>query len=137
MKYDSSWNPGTQVNAFLETPSKNNLTCPFVYVFLIMRKYNTRKHRVVQIEKKERLHCPPPRTIILSGSPFIYGYLAWNLPNIFHLSSQQVKVQFNCFEVNVGQRLHVTMRTIPNYCSVKLSQEYYVEGKIPYTWSSP
>lgn len=40
---------------------------------------------------------------------------------------RKVKVQFNCFEVSAGQHVHVTMRTIPNYCGVNLSQEYYVE----------
>nr|XP_034983991.1 putative interleukin-17 receptor E-like [Zootoca vivipara] len=40
---------------------------------------------------------------------------------------RKVKVQFNCFEVSAGQHLHVTMRTIPNYCGVKKDQEYYVE----------
>ncbi|KAF7246638.1 putative interleukin-17 receptor E-like [Varanus komodoensis] len=43
------------------------------------------------------------------------------------LAGRKVKVQFNCFEVSAGQHLHVTMRTIPNYCSVKMNQEYYVE----------
>ncbi|XP_042322524.1 putative interleukin-17 receptor E-like [Sceloporus undulatus] len=42
-------------------------------------------------------------------------------------AGRKVKVQFNCFEVSAGQHLHVTMKTIPNYCGVKLSQEYYVE----------
>ncbi|XP_060135402.1 putative interleukin-17 receptor E-like [Zootoca vivipara] len=44
---------------------------------------------------------------------------------------RKVKVQFNCFEVSAGQHLHVTMRTIPNYCGVKKDQEYYVEGWNP------
>ncbi|KAH0616534.1 hypothetical protein JD844_027719 [Phrynosoma platyrhinos] len=42
-------------------------------------------------------------------------------------AGRKVKVQFNCFEVSAGQHLHVTLKTIPNYCGVKLSQEYYVE----------
>ncbi|NWJ03999.1 I17RE protein, partial [Crypturellus undulatus] len=44
------------------------------------------------------------------------------------LNGKKVHVQFNCFEVNVAQHIYVTMQTIPNYCEVKLSQEYYVEG---------
>ncbi|XP_066489743.1 interleukin-17 receptor E-like protein [Tiliqua scincoides] len=49
------------------------------------------------------------------------------------LAGRKVKVQFNCFEVNAGQHVHVTMRTIPNYCGVNLSQAYYVEaGKMTY-----
>ncbi|KAJ7397840.1 hypothetical protein BTVI_131337 [Pitangus sulphuratus] len=44
-----------------------------------------------------------------------------------------VQVQFNCIEVNVAQHIYVTMKTVPNYCEVKLSQEYYVEaGKFDY-----
>ncbi|XP_075784087.1 interleukin-17 receptor E-like protein isoform X2 [Pelodiscus sinensis] len=43
------------------------------------------------------------------------------------LGRRKVHVQFNCFEVNVAQHIYVTMKTIPNYCEVKLSQEYYVE----------
>ncbi|XP_074840231.1 interleukin-17 receptor E-like protein [Carettochelys insculpta] len=43
------------------------------------------------------------------------------------LGGQKVHVQFNCFEVNVAQHIYVTIKTIPNYCEVKLSQEYYVE----------
>ncbi|KFW77079.1 Putative interleukin-17 receptor E-like, partial [Phalacrocorax carbo] len=43
------------------------------------------------------------------------------------LNGKKVQVQFNCFEVNVAQHIYVTMRTVPNYCEVKLSQEYYVE----------
>uniref|UniRef100_A0A8C8S125 Interleukin-17 receptor C/E N-terminal domain-containing protein n=1 Tax=Pelusios castaneus TaxID=367368 RepID=A0A8C8S125_9SAUR len=43
------------------------------------------------------------------------------------LGGRKVHVQFNCFEVNVAQHIYVTMKTIPNYCEVKLSQEYYVE----------
>nr|XP_060635535.1 putative interleukin-17 receptor E-like [Anolis sagrei ordinatus] len=42
-------------------------------------------------------------------------------------AGRKVKVQFNCFEVNAGQHLHVTMKTLPNYCAVKRTQEYYVE----------
>ncbi|XP_063165421.1 interleukin-17 receptor E-like protein [Candoia aspera] len=40
---------------------------------------------------------------------------------------KKVKVQFNCFEVSEGQHLHITMTTLPNYCGVKQTQEYYVE----------
>ncbi|OXB61049.1 hypothetical protein ASZ78_009421, partial [Callipepla squamata] len=44
-----------------------------------------------------------------------------------------VQVQFNCFEVNVAQHIYVTMKTVPNYCEVKMSQEYYVEaGKLDF-----
>ncbi|XP_008935620.1 PREDICTED: putative interleukin-17 receptor E-like [Merops nubicus] len=43
------------------------------------------------------------------------------------LNGKKVQVQFNCIEVNVAQHIYVTMKTIPNYCEVKLSQEYYVE----------
>ncbi|KAJ7416275.1 hypothetical protein WISP_72740 [Willisornis vidua] len=49
---------------------------------------------------------------------------------MMHIS---VHIQFNCIEVNVAQHIYVTMKTIPNYCEVKLSQEYYVEaGKFDY-----
>ncbi|NXY41681.1 I17RE protein, partial [Ceuthmochares aereus] len=48
-------------------------------------------------------------------------------------NGKKVQVQFNCIEVNVAQHIYVTMKTVPNYCEVKLSQEYYVEaGKIDY-----
>ncbi|XP_029472332.1 putative interleukin-17 receptor E-like isoform X2 [Rhinatrema bivittatum] len=40
---------------------------------------------------------------------------------------QKVQVQFNCFEVSPGQHVHVTLKTIPNYCDVNLEQHYYVE----------
>ncbi|XP_025968837.1 interleukin-17 receptor E-like protein isoform X1 [Dromaius novaehollandiae] len=43
------------------------------------------------------------------------------------LNGKKVQVQFNCFEVNAAQHIYVTMKTVPNYCEVKLSQEYYVE----------
>ncbi|XP_065597598.1 interleukin-17 receptor E-like protein [Cyrtonyx montezumae] len=43
------------------------------------------------------------------------------------LNGKKVQVQFNCFEVNVAQHIYVTMKTVPNYCEVKMSQEYYVE----------
>ncbi|XP_067420464.1 interleukin-17 receptor E-like protein isoform X5 [Emydura macquarii macquarii] len=43
------------------------------------------------------------------------------------LGGRKVHVQFNCFDVNVAQHIYVTMKTIPKYCGVKLSQEYYVE----------
>ncbi|XP_009997747.1 PREDICTED: putative interleukin-17 receptor E-like [Chaetura pelagica] len=42
-------------------------------------------------------------------------------------NGKKVQVQFNCIEVDVAQHIYVTMKTIPNYCEVKLSQEYYVE----------
>ncbi|NXG07284.1 I17RE protein, partial [Sakesphorus luctuosus] len=49
------------------------------------------------------------------------------------LNGKKVHIQFNCIEVNVAQHIYVTMKTIPNYCEVKLSQEYYVEaGKFDY-----
>ncbi|XP_077661825.1 interleukin-17 receptor E-like protein [Eretmochelys imbricata] len=49
------------------------------------------------------------------------------------LGGRKVHVQFNCFEVNVAQHIYVTMKTIPNYCEVQLSQQYYVEaGKLDY-----
>ncbi|XP_062991082.1 interleukin-17 receptor E-like protein [Elgaria multicarinata webbii] len=49
------------------------------------------------------------------------------------LAVKKVKVQFNCFEVSAGQQLHVTMRMIPNYCGVQLTEEYYVEaGKMAF-----
>ncbi|NXK55173.1 I17RE protein, partial [Chauna torquata] len=49
------------------------------------------------------------------------------------LNGKKVQVQFNCFEVNVAQHIYVTMKTVPNYCEVKMSQEYYVEaGKLDY-----
>ncbi|KFV10526.1 Putative interleukin-17 receptor E-like, partial [Tauraco erythrolophus] len=49
------------------------------------------------------------------------------------LNGKKVQVQFNCIEVNVAQHIYVTMKTVPNYCEVKLSQEYYVEaGKFDY-----
>ncbi|KAF4793845.1 hypothetical protein TURU_106362 [Turdus rufiventris] len=45
-----------------------------------------------------------------------------------------VQVEFNCIEVNVAQHIYVTMKTVPHYCEVKLSQQYYVEaGKLDYT----
>ncbi|NWU83425.1 I17RE protein, partial [Onychorhynchus coronatus] len=44
------------------------------------------------------------------------------------LNGKKVQVQFNCIEVNVAQHIYVTMKTVPNYCDVKLSQEYYVEA---------
>ncbi|KFO87130.1 Putative interleukin-17 receptor E-like, partial [Buceros rhinoceros silvestris] len=44
------------------------------------------------------------------------------------LNGEKVQVQFNCIEVNVAQHIYVTMKTVPNYCEVKLSQEYYVEA---------
>ncbi|KAF2975575.1 hypothetical protein EK904_010847 [Melospiza melodia maxima] len=44
-----------------------------------------------------------------------------------------VQIQFNCIEVNVAQHIYVTMKTVPHYCEVKLSQQYYVEaGKLAY-----
>ncbi|XP_068020408.1 interleukin-17 receptor E-like protein isoform X3 [Melanerpes formicivorus] len=43
------------------------------------------------------------------------------------LNGKKVQIQTNCFEVNVAQHIYVTMKTVPNYCEVKLRQEYYVE----------
>ncbi|NWS33778.1 I17RE protein, partial [Polioptila caerulea] len=49
------------------------------------------------------------------------------------LNGKKVQVQFNCIEVNVAQHIYVTMETVPHYCEVKLSQQYYVEaGKLDY-----
>ncbi|NXO32708.1 I17RE protein, partial [Cisticola juncidis] len=49
------------------------------------------------------------------------------------LNGKKVQVEFNCFEVNVAQHIYVTMKTVPHYCEVKLSQQYYVEaGKLDY-----
>ncbi|NXR42789.1 I17RE protein, partial [Zosterops hypoxanthus] len=49
------------------------------------------------------------------------------------LNGKKVQVQFNCIEVNVAQHIYVTMKTVPHYCEVKLSQQYYVEaGKLDY-----
>ncbi|NWI84499.1 I17RE protein, partial [Pitta sordida] len=49
------------------------------------------------------------------------------------LNGKKIQVQFNCIEVNVAQHIYVTMKTVPNYCEVMLSQEYYVEaGKFDY-----
>lgn len=47
----------------------------------------------------------------------------------FYKCFKQVQVQFNCIEVNVAQHIYVTMKTVPHYCEVKLSQQYYVEGR--------
>ncbi|NXP73256.1 I17EL protein, partial [Ramphastos sulfuratus] len=48
-------------------------------------------------------------------------------------NGKKVEIQSNCFEVNVAQHIYVTMKTVPNYCEVKLRQEYYVEaGKFDY-----
>uniref|UniRef100_A0A8D0BPF8 Interleukin 17 receptor E like n=2 Tax=Salvator merianae TaxID=96440 RepID=A0A8D0BPF8_SALMN len=43
------------------------------------------------------------------------------------LTGRKVKVQYDCFEVSVGQKLHVSMRTIPNYCGNQRNQDYLVE----------
>ncbi|KAL2308987.1 hypothetical protein Nmel_005165, partial [Mimus melanotis] len=43
------------------------------------------------------------------------------------LNGKKVQVEFNCIEVNVAQHVYVTMKTVPHYCEVKLSQQYYVE----------
>ncbi|NWI44012.1 I17RE protein, partial [Picathartes gymnocephalus] len=49
------------------------------------------------------------------------------------LNGKKVQVQFNCIEVNVAQHIYVTMKTVPHYCEVKLSQQYYVEaGKLDF-----
>ncbi|XP_078535669.1 interleukin-17 receptor E-like protein isoform X2 [Lissotriton helveticus] len=42
-------------------------------------------------------------------------------------NGQKVQLQYNCFEVTAAQQVFVTMKTIPNYCNVKLEQEYFVE----------
>ncbi|KAJ1161603.1 hypothetical protein NDU88_002087 [Pleurodeles waltl] len=42
-------------------------------------------------------------------------------------NGHKVQVQYNCFEVTAAQQVYVTMKTIPNYCNVKLEQEYFVE----------
>ncbi|NXD29621.1 I17EL protein, partial [Spelaeornis formosus] len=48
------------------------------------------------------------------------------------LDGKKVQIQFNCIEVSVAQHIYVTMKTVPHYCEVKLSQQYYVEvcGKV-------
>ncbi|KAM8972087.1 interleukin-17 receptor E-like protein [Pelodytes ibericus] len=40
---------------------------------------------------------------------------------------KKVNVQFNCFEVSVGQHVYVSMRTIPHFCNFELEKEYHVE----------
>ncbi|XP_042638735.1 putative interleukin-17 receptor E-like [Orycteropus afer afer] len=40
---------------------------------------------------------------------------------------QQLQVSLDCFEVSVGQHLHVTLRTIPHFCGLQLDQQYQVE----------
>ncbi|XP_077024307.1 interleukin-17 receptor E-like protein [Tamandua tetradactyla] len=40
---------------------------------------------------------------------------------------QQLQVRFDCFEVGVAQRLHVTLTTVPHFCGVQLDQLYRVE----------
>uniref|UniRef100_A0A8C3VSA3 Interleukin 17 receptor E like n=1 Tax=Catagonus wagneri TaxID=51154 RepID=A0A8C3VSA3_9CETA len=45
----------------------------------------------------------------------------------------QLQVHFDCFEVGVAQSLHVTLRTVPQFCGVQLHQRYHVEaGKLSY-----
>ncbi|KAG7454700.1 hypothetical protein MATL_G00262540 [Megalops atlanticus] len=44
------------------------------------------------------------------------------------LTGQQVEVQNNCFNVSPGQDVHVTVKTVPNYCNVTWSQRYRVQG---------
>ncbi|KAJ8411292.1 hypothetical protein AAFF_G00172980 [Aldrovandia affinis] len=44
------------------------------------------------------------------------------------LTGQQVEVQNGCFEVGPGQDVHVTLKTVPNYCDVAWSQRYHVQG---------
>ncbi|XP_048123672.1 uncharacterized protein il17rel isoform X1 [Alosa alosa] len=45
-----------------------------------------------------------------------------------HLSTQQVQVQDNCFEVAVGQNVHVTLKTSPDFCHLSVSKTYNVPG---------
>ncbi|OCT87326.1 hypothetical protein XELAEV_18021024mg [Xenopus laevis] len=44
------------------------------------------------------------------------------------LDSHKVHIQFNCFEVGIGQQVYVTMKTLPNYCYVELEKYHNVEG---------
>ncbi|KAL2102268.1 hypothetical protein ACEWY4_001436 [Coilia grayii] len=54
--------------------------------------------------------------------------------HVFHkaaqkqLSGQQVEVQDNCFEVAVGQDVHVTLKTVPEFCHLRVSKTYSVPG---------
>ncbi|XP_075061386.1 interleukin-17 receptor E-like protein isoform X2 [Mixophyes fleayi] len=41
--------------------------------------------------------------------------------------SQKVHIQANCFEVGVSEHVYVSMKTIPDYCGVELSEQYRVE----------
>uniref|UniRef100_A0A8C5MKK6 Interleukin 17 receptor E like n=1 Tax=Leptobrachium leishanense TaxID=445787 RepID=A0A8C5MKK6_9ANUR len=40
---------------------------------------------------------------------------------------KKVTVQFNCFEVSLGQHVFVSLRTIPYFCDIELYKEYQVE----------
>ncbi|XP_063783211.1 interleukin-17 receptor E-like protein isoform X2 [Pseudophryne corroboree] len=40
---------------------------------------------------------------------------------------QKIHVQANCFEVGVSDHVYVTMKTVPYYCSIELTQQYQVE----------
>ncbi|XP_062373647.1 interleukin-17 receptor E isoform X2 [Sardina pilchardus] len=44
------------------------------------------------------------------------------------LSTQQVEIQDNCFEVAVGQIVHVTLKTSPEFCHLSVSKMYNVPG---------
>ncbi|XP_063073933.1 interleukin-17 receptor E-like protein isoform X2 [Engraulis encrasicolus] len=53
------------------------------------------------------------------------------------LSGQQVEVQDNCFEVGVGQDVHVSVKTVPEFCHLWVSKTYSVPaGKIAYQLDS-
>ncbi|XP_043944711.1 putative interleukin-17 receptor E-like [Protopterus annectens] len=39
----------------------------------------------------------------------------------------KVRVQYNCFEVNIAQQIHVVIKTIPYYCGVIQEQDFHVE----------
>ncbi|XP_066580506.1 interleukin-17 receptor E-like protein isoform X2 [Amia ocellicauda] len=39
---------------------------------------------------------------------------------------QQLQVQYNCFEVGIGQQIYVTLQTVPYYCNLTWSQLYHV-----------
>ncbi|KAG8577385.1 hypothetical protein GDO81_010156 [Engystomops pustulosus] len=42
-------------------------------------------------------------------------------------SKHKIHVQANCFEVGVSEYVFVTMKTVPDYCGIKISKEYHVE----------
>ncbi|XP_069048554.1 interleukin-17 receptor E-like protein isoform X2 [Lepisosteus oculatus] len=43
------------------------------------------------------------------------------------LIGQEVHVQYNCFDVVIGEQVDVTLKTIPYYCDLRLSQSYHVQ----------